>query len=546
MDKVILIGGQAGQGSAVTSHFIGKVFCSLGYYVFNYRDYPSLIRGGHNFNIVRVSDKPIYSHKKNCDIILALDQKTIDLHQKELGKEGFIVGDKSLKGKRIRAFDGKAILERIKGPEILINDVLIGYLFKYFGIDREFLLEAAEKTFKSKDGIIKKAIEEGYNLAETEEKLKKLGPKKYFISGNEAIAVGALASGIDVYLAYPMTPATAVLHFLAKKQIDHNILTLQLENEIAVINAALGASFAGAKAMVGTSGGGFALMTEALSLAGMAELPIVVYLSQRTAPSTGVPTYTGQTDLKFALNSGHGEFPKIVVAPGDPKEAIARTQEAFYLAAKYRTLVTILGDKHLGESDYSHERLDKALVSNQRFILASPSQNYRSYQLTESGVSKRAVPGQGPFVKATSYEHDDFGYTVEDPEWIVKMNDKRLRKITSFAKEIKKLNPIFLTGKGKNLIISWGSTKGAIVDALSELKNFKFLQISYLLPFPKEEVIREIKKSKKVILIENSATGLLGDVIAEQTGFIVKNKILKYDARPFTPEDLALKLKKFI
>ena len=546
MEKTILIGGQAGQGSAVTSRFIAKIFCSLGYYVFNYRDYPSLIRGGHNFNIVRISDRPIYSHKKNCDIILALDQKTVDFHQKELNKKGFIVGDKKLKGKRIRAFDGKAILERLKGPEILINDVLIGYLFKYFGSDKEFLLKAAEKTFKSKDGVIKKAIEEGYDLAKTEEKLKKIGPERYFLSGNEGVAVGALASGMDVYLAYPMTPATPVLHFLARRQLNHNILTLQLENEIGVINAALGASFAGAKTMVGTSGGGFALMTEALSLAGMAELPIVVYLSQRTAPSTGVPTYTGQSDLKFALNSGHGEFPKIVVAPGDPKETIARTQEAFYLASKYRTLVTILGDKHLGESDYAFDKLDKALVDNSRFILAKPPKNYKSYQITKNGISPRLVPGQGPFIKATSYEHDESGYTVEDPDWIVKMNDKRLRKIESFSKEIKKLNPVSSFGKGKNLIISWGSTKGAILDALSELKNFKFLQISYLLPFPKEETTREIKKAKKIILVENSATGLLGDVIAEQTGYIIKNKVLKYDARPFTPEDLALKLKKLI
>jgi len=358
------------------------------------------------------------------------------------------------------------------------------------------------------------------------------------------VALGAIAAGIDICFAYPMTPATAVLHFLAKKQTEHNILVSQFESEIAVVNAALGASFTGARVMVATSGGGFALMTEAISLAGMSELPLVVYLAQRTAPSTGVPTYTAQGDLKTALNAGHGEFPKIVVAPGDPKEAIFRTQEAFYLSAKYHTPVIVLSDKHLGESNYSFSQIGKPGQTTQRFILKNPAKNYKSFKITPTGVSDRAVPGQGPVVKATSYEHTDYGQTTEDPGWIVKMQDKRLKKIKYIAQEINKLSPIKTYGQGKNLIISWGSTKGAIIDALSELKGFKFLQISYLSPFPKEKVIQEINKSQKVFLVENTATGLLADVIAEQTGIIIKNKILKYDARPFTSEDIIDKIKK--
>jgi len=543
MEKTILIGGEAGQGSAVTSHFIGQIFCSLGYYVFNYRDYPSLIRGGHNFNVLKISDKPVYSHKNQYDIILALDQKTIDLHQKNLSKDGFIVGDKNLKAERMRSLDMGAILEELKGPKILENDILIGYLFKYFGTDKEILLEASDKEFKGKADLIKKAIEEGYNLTKEEEKLEKIGSPKYFISGNEGIAIGALAAGMDVYFAYPMTPATPVLHFLAKKQSKHNILVSQLENEISVVNAALGASFAGAKSMVGTSGGGFALMAEALSLAGMTELPLVVYLSQRTAPSTGVPTYTGQGDLKLALNCGHGEFPKIVVAPGDPKEAIVRTQEAFYLSSKYRNLVIIIGDKHLGESNYTFDEIKKSKTDNQRFILENISKDYKSYQITENGVSPRLVPGQGPVTLVNSYEHKEDGHTTEEADEIVKMNDKRLKKVGYFSKEIKKLNPVSLYGKGKNLIISWGSTKGAVIDALPELEGFRFLQISYILPFPKEEVINEVKKSQKVILVENNATGLLGEVIAEQTAINITDKVLKYDARPFTPEFIIKKIK---
>jgi len=505
MVKNILIGGKAGSGSAVTSYLIGKIFCTLGYYVFNYRDYPSLIRGGHNFNVLKVSDKPVYSHGEKYDVILALDKKTVDLHKADLIKGGLVV----------EASQFRQVLDKLSGPKILENDIMIGYLFKTFGVDIEVLLGAVEKQFGKNAEMIKKAVEEGYAMGEKKENLAKVGPPRYFISGNEGISIGSLAAGLDIHLAYPMTPASPVLHFLAKKQLENNILVFQPENEIAVINMALGSSFAGAKTMVGTSGGGFALMTEAVSLAGMAELPIVIYLAQRTAPSTGVPTYTAQGDLKFALNAGHGEFARIVVAPGDPQEAIIRTQEAFYLTCKYRTPAIVLGDKHLGESGYTFDALEK-----------SP--------LTASSY---------PVKRATSYEHNEAGHTVEDAASIAESQERRMKKVESLGKEINKLNPVALYGEGENLIVSHGSTKGAIIDALPELSGFRFLQISYLSPFPKEKVAEEIKKAKRAVLVENSATGALADVIAEHTGIIMKDRVLRYDARPFTPEFLIKKIK---
>ena len=517
MQKTILIGGAAGLGSAVTSHFIGKVFCSLGYHVFNYRDYPSLIRGGHNFNVLKISDKPVYSHEHHYDFILALDQKTIALHKKDLKKGGLILKAKEME------------------PKILANNVLIGLLFKYFGVDLNILFAAAEKTFGKNADMVKKSIQEGYQLGSEKEKLKKL-TAKCFISGTEGMGIGAIAAGMDIYLAYPMTPATPLLHFLAKRQLENNILVFQPENEIAAINAALGASFTGAKTMIGTSGGGFALMTEAFSLAGMAELPLVVYSSQRGAPSTGLATHTAQGDLKFAINAGHGEFPRIVLTPGDAQEAITRTQEAFYLASKYRIPVILLSDKHLAESDYTFDEIKKSPLGADRFILEDPPEDYKSYKITVNGVSPAAVPGQGPIVRANSYEHDEYGLTIEDAATTIKMQDKRFKKVAYLKKEINKLNPISVYGKGSNLLVSHGSTKGAILDALPQLKNFRFLQVSYLEPFPAEAVAKEIKKSKKVILVENSATGALADVIKEKTGIEIKNKILKYDGRPFTPD----------
>jgi len=546
MDKSILIGGQAGQGNTVTSYFIGEVFSSAGFYVFNYRDYPSLIRGGHNFNVVRVSDRPIYSHTNEYDIIIALDQKTINLHEKNLKKNGLILGPKGLKSKKkFHPIDIASFLTKFKTPPVMGNNILIGWLFKYLGVDKKFLLKEVKERFGGKKfNLIKKAITEGHRQAPEKEKFKNKKRQKYFISGSKATGIGALAAGVDIYIAYPMTPATPVLHYLAKKELTRDILVLQLENEIAVVNAALGASFAGAQTMVGTSGGGFALMNEALSLAGISELPLVVYLAQRTGPATGVPTYTAQSDLKFAVNAGHGEFPKVVVAPGDPQEVIIRTQEAFYLSSKYRTLSIILSDKHLAESDYTFDKLGKSSLKSEKFIVREPTLNYKSYQITANGISPRAVPGQGPIVRATSYEHNEYGNTIEDASWTVRMNNKRLTKAKYLSQEVNKLKPATVYGRGKNLIIGWGSTKGAIIDSLSKLKTFRFLQVSYIKPFPKNLVSREIKKSNKIILVENNATGLLGDIIAEQTGHIIKNKVLKYDARPFVIQDIVSSIKR--
>ncbi|MEM7827053.1 MAG: 2-oxoacid:acceptor oxidoreductase subunit alpha [Candidatus Aenigmatarchaeota archaeon] len=542
MEKIILIGGEAGQGIAKTSLLIGKALTRIGYYVFNYRDYPSLIQGGHNFNVIKISEKPVYSHENFYDVIIALDKKTIEKHKKNLRKDGFILADLDLKPDI--GINIKQILEKLNLPAIMGNNILAGALFKILGFPLAPLLESAEKEFEKNAEAVKNAIKEGYNAVEQRAELhqERTTRKAYFLTGNEAIGAGAIAAGLDLYIAYPMTPATPVLHFLASKQSEYNILVVQLENEIACINAALGAGYAGAKAMVGTSGGGFALMTEAISLQGMTEIPLVVYLSQRTGPSTGAPTYTGQSDLKFAVNAGHGEFPKIVVAPGDAKEAFYRTIEAFYLAHKYRTLSIIIGDKHLGESNYTFEKFETPKIRPERFIV-DEEKEYRSYLITETGVSPLMVPGQKQQVRVNSYEHNDYGFTTEDPEWIVKMNEKRLRKIKYIKKEIERLKPISVYGKGKKLIIGWGSTKGAILDALKGLDNFRFMQISYIMPFPSKEVKREIDSSEKVILVENNATGLLGQIIAEQVGIFIESKILKYDARPFTSHEIIDKIK---
>lgn len=540
MEKVILIGGEAGQGSDRTSLLIAEALTGLGFYVFNYRDYPSLIKGGHNFNVLKISDQPVHSHENEFDVILALDQKTIDLHKKELRPGGFVLSAKDL--------DIQSALKKLKAPVIFGNNVLLGALFKLLSLPLAALEKIFEKQFGAKASLIKKAAQAGYEMIKKPKlslefrDLRKLRKALHLLSGSQAVVKGALAAGIEIYFAYPMTPATPVLHLLAGQ--PEKVKTYQLENEIAVINAALGASYAGAMTAVGTSGGGFALMSEAASLAGMAEIPLVIYLAQRTGPATGVPTYTSQGDLKFALNVGHGEFPRIVAAPGDPDEAILRTMEAFYLAQKYQTLAIILSDKHLAESGTTFAKFSRFRVKPEKFLLTRPGVNYKRYQFTSNGVSPRAIPGQGPVARATSYEHDEMGYTIEDAAGTIKMTDKRMRKIAGLRKEISQLEPVSFYGQGKKLIIAWGSTKGAILDALKKLPGWRFMQISYLSPFPAQVVRQAIKQADEVVLVENNVTGLLADVIAEQTGQMIKKKLLKYDGRPFTSQDVIRGLKK--
>ncbi len=368
--------------------------------------------------------------------------------------------------------------------------------------------------------------------------------RRYFITGNQAIGLGAIKAGLDIYVAYPMTPATPVLHFLAAKQKQHDILVMQMENEIAVINTALGASYTGAKAMVGTSGGGFALMAETMSMQGMSEIPLTVYLSQRTAPATGVPTYTTQGDLKFALNVGHGDFPRIVVAPGDAMECYKMTADVIYLAEKYRILSIIIGDKHVGESHFTHNKIPRTKPAIRN--ITNPKKDFKIYELTKNGISPRSVPGKGVPIRGTSYEHDEYGFTTEDPEMTKKMNDKRWRKWEEVKKEVMKMEPYSIYGKGKITIVGWGSTKGAIMDCLKELKGVKFLKINYISPFPDKQVKRILEKSEEVILVENNVRGQLGEVIAEKTGYFIKKKILKYDSRPMDRDWLLPRIRRLI
>ena len=489
----ILFGGEAGQGPNILTHLLGETLVKQGYYVFYSRDYQSLIRGGHNFNVLTFSNKPIYSNDSKIDILIALDENTLKIHNKNLKKNAII----------------------LKGHTE--NMYYAGRLFKLLGIDFKVL----EQKLKS----LKKRFEENVKYAKKgyeEEKVEicKINPEKnnnYFADGNGGIAQGAIKAGLDVYFAYPMTPATPVLGKLASEQIEKNYIVLEMENEIAIVNAAIGSAITGAKAMVGTSGGGFDLMTEAISMTGMAEVPLVLFLAQRPGPGSGVPTYTSQGDLNMARCCGHGEFQRIVVAPGDPLEAEELTSQAFYFSQKYKIPSIILSDKHLGESFYTIREKAKITKSIKSTVLT----------------------------RFNSYEKNSTGIATEDLKIIKKNTEKRLKKVKKIVKDALKFEQykVYDSKKTKNLVVSWGSTKGAILDATEKL-DCEFLQILYIEPFAKK--IKEELEGKNIILVENNSTGQLANLIAEKIGIFIedKNKILRYDGRPFLCDELREEIRK--
>lgn len=506
----ILVGGEAGQGINTIAELISKTLINRGYYVFNYKDYPSLIRGGHNFNIIAFSEKKISSCDAEIDILVSIDENTEKIHKNYLNKKAIIIRGKNF--------------EKLKKNK---NIAVLGFLFNYLGIEKKDLFKLLKDKFKNNTAI--KAGEIGYNSFNLKKRLylKKLKNKINYFDGSKGIAIGASNSNLNYYFAYPMTPATGVMKELAIiEKSKNNLKVIQPENEIAVINSGLGASYAGANIMIGTSGGGFDLMSEGLSLQGMAEIPLVVYLASRSGPASGVPTYTSQADLNIALRAGHGEFPRLVIAPGDALECIEKTNEAFYLSNKFNCLSILFSDKHLAESYYSFsEKLPK----------------FKKIKIN------REIPGKNnSVIKVSSYESDKKGNTIENADLIAKNAELRLEKYRNIQKECEKFEMFKIYGnkKSKNLIISFGSTKGAILDAIKDL-DCKFLQILYIKPMSKK-IKKEIKSSKNIILIENNLTGQLGRVIKEKTGVLIKEKsrILKYDARPFFRDELKKQISK--
>jgi len=550
-DFSILIGGPAGRGSRKAGLLIAKLFSEYGYKIFIYDDYQSLIRGGHSFSQIRASKKNILSHRKKIDFLLALDKTTIEKHKRYLDGKGAVIYSSNevsfnKKSKAI-GLPIKDMVERAGGTKIMENVALVAAFAKIVGIDWKTIEKLFKKEFSKFQKINLKIAKAAFENTSTLLKLKKTGQKaKPLLTGNEALALGAVKAGLDLYIAYPMTPATGILHYLAKYKKDFNLKVVQLENELGVVNAAVGAAYAGNRTMVGTSGGGFALMVEGFSLAAQSETPLVVVESQRMSPGSGVPTYTGQGDLSFALGAGHGDILRFVIAPGDADEACFWAGKILNLAWKYQTPSILLVDKEVSESTFSFDKNILNKIKCEQPLLWNKKGSYLRYKKTKNGISPLAFPGdKNAIVKANSYEHDEFGITVEEEKRVEEMQNKRLRKFEAMKKEVDKLPAVSVYGKksaGKALI-AWGSTKGPAKEAAEKL-GIKMIQPIILEPFPEKEIKKALKGVKKIALAETNGLAQMEKVL-NCHGIKVDKKVLKYNARPFLREEIEKGLSKF-
>lgn len=576
------VAGEAGHGILNAGlQMFARSCLRGGLHVFATAEYPSLIRGGHNNLDVRVSDAELFAHTKHVNLLVALDKNSIDKHKSKITPEGGVIYDSDTV-KVDPTYVGRDDifiypiplfkLADQSGGKIMRNTVAMGATFALLDYDMEILYGVLRDNFGTKKGeavananIV--AAKLGYDYIkqnfDTEKfpfRLQKIEQKekRIFMSGNESITAGAIKAGCKFYAAYPMTPASSILSNMAAQERNFDIVVKHTEDEIAAINMAIGASFAGVRSAVGTSGGGFALMVEGLGLAAQTEVPIVIIEAQRPGPATGMATHSGQGDLRFVLHASTDEFPRIVLAPGDLNDCFYMTIDAFNLAEKYQLPVIILTDKYLGESYWSAQVFDQGSVKIGRGKMltdeeAEKQQGYRRYKITEDGVSPRAVPGQKNCTHvASSYEHDEEGYEREEEEIRVAMHNKRFRKLEEAEKETDaKSTQKFGNGVADVSIISWGSNKGPIREAMRALEQedgifANFLQVVYMSPFPARRVGEFLKDAKKIVLIECNKTGQLGSLVKEHTGVDIKNRVLKYDGRPFAPEDIQAGIKQIL
>ncbi|MBM4145181.1 MAG: 2-oxoacid:acceptor oxidoreductase subunit alpha [Nitrospira sp.] len=562
MDYSIKIGGEAGQGIQTIGDTLSKVFSRAGYHVFTHQDYESRIRGGHNFFQIRFSDKPVTASRDRIDIIVALDKESISLHERELSENGLIICDSSaLKQKHEKPYflDIPFIdLAQQHGNKIMVNTVATGAVLGMLRLDLDILNNIMHDTFKKKGEDLVQAnimaAKAGHAFAlENCPKCSfipsSVSGAKMLIAGIEAIALGAIASGCKFYSAYPMTPSTGIMNYLAGKEKEYGIVVEQAEDEIAAINMALGASFAGVRAMTGTAGGGFALMAEGLSLAGMTETPIVIAVGQRPAPATGLPTRTEQGDLLFCLHAAHGEFSRVIFAPGTPEQAFYLTIKAFDMAEKYQIPAFIIFDQYLADTTWTYDKFELSKLQYNDYRLRGDAfrklDSYNRHTFTDTGISPLAVPGDSNYLVVTdSDEHDEEGHITEDSEIRIKMVQKRLLKKLPIIKEEIEAPILYGSKHPEILITGWGSTYGVMkeaVDILSRDRSVALMHFSEIYPLPSTEkfdYLALLSNAKMSISVENNATGQFARLIMAETGYEFSHRINKYDGRPFTVEGL--------
>ncbi len=566
----IKVAGESGQGINSIGEVVARALKEAGYFTFGYREYPSVIKGGHAFHQTDFSDKPINSSSKNVDVLVCFSRVSFHEYLKSLKENGQVlhmlqqlelteeeqklVHEKNI---YIKYIDAEQIAKSTGGTAIMANTVLVGVLWKLLNLSADPLISVIRAQFADKPKYVNpniQALKKGYDTNldglnffkihfEKQEKRK----TDALLTGNQILALGSVAAGVRAYFAYPMTPSSSILSFMADIYHETGILVKQLDDEIAVAQTAIGAMFMGTRALVGTSGGGFDLMTESISLAGITETPFVCILGQRPGPATGMPTWTSASDLNLAVYAGHGEFPRCVLSLSDSKSAYNLIQKAFNIAEKYQIPVIVLTEKQIAESLYQLENLDpdekieRYLLSENALKLVVSTDRYK---ITDSGISPRWNPGDSEAVYVgNSDEHLEDGTLTEEALPSLLMNQKRLRKIKTLENELPE--PILIGPKKSELtFVGWGSTRNTIEDVIPiwntkhPNKSINYLHYEFIYPLKTGKLTELASEKQKLVPVEANATSQLSALITQQTGVVFKDKLLKFDGRPFFIEDI--------
>jgi len=564
----IRIGGPAGFGIKAAGQTLARVFARSGFHTFDLTEYPSLIKGGHNTYHLRISETPIYSHVMPTDILVALDASTVGLHMAELTHGAALIFDPHDVEASALDLGGRDdlclvpvpltdIVYEVGGIKIMRNVVALGAVLGHLDFPLDGLLDSLRHQFAHKAPEIAEqnvaaarrgwesardtACDFPFTLAPHPD-----APPQILADGNEACGIGALAAGIGFYAAYPMTPASTLLSFMAKNADEQECVVKHTEDEIAAMNMVIGAAFGGTRAMCATSGGGFSLMVEALGFAGVSESAVVVGVFTRPGPATGLPTWTEQSDLRFVIHAAQGEFPRVVLAPGDQAEMFEMTWQAFNLADRLQTPVIILGDTYLSDNRQTLTPFDSAAVTIDRGELQATGsvEGYERYALTDSGVSPRALPGvAGAEQIVNSYEHDEHGWGApgENADVRLRQNLKRLRKF-KLAETLVPTPVEFGPHEADVSIVLFGSTKMPVREAQKWLAaediGVNILQLRTVWPFPTPVVREFLERSKRSMVVEGNATEQLEGLIRQHVLRDVSHRVNRFDGRPISPEQV--------
>ena len=560
----IMIGGEAGYGIMTSGEILARSFSRAGLHVQTDVEYPSLIRGGHNTYQICISDKEVFGITEKVDVLIALDERTVREHTREVDSTGQVLFDlyekkfdpkkdfPDMKGEIVPVPLADIVKEK-QGDAVMRNTVAVGACMGLIDYPFEQLESVIRSTFGKKDESVVtmniEASKAGYDFViqkatcNVKKRLEPImqAPRRMLLTGNDAIALGALQGGLRWYSAYPMTPASSILHFMASQEKNMGLVVRQTEDEIAAATMAIGANHAGVRGMVATSGGGFCLMTESLGLAAMTETPMVYVLAQRPGPSTGLATRHDQGDLQFALDASQGDFVRVVLAPGDPTEAFYHTFNALNLAELYQIPVIVISDRCLSENfrttlpfDLEGMKIDRGKLLTEEQLGAMP--DYKRYELTEDGVSPRALPGmKGGIFVANGDDHYETGETNEDPDIRTALMDKRFRKLSKLIDDIPGPK-LYGPADADVTLVTWGSSKGpciAAMDALLEQgRSVNVLHFIYLKPFPRRLALDQFKKTRMTICVECNRTSQLDRLLREELRITLDKKIRKYDGRP--------------